>query len=78
MTAANEMNSWRPFETAPETMADILVYRPDAEIFIAANHADENTGENCWFSDSGEDLTNDLPTHWMPLPQFPKLRIENE
>ena len=73
-----DMNSWKPFETAPEIMRDILVYRPDAGIFIASNQANDYTGDNCWFSCCGDDLTNDLPTHWMPLPQPPKGSIENE
>jgi len=73
---------WRPFNTAPETGNVILVYRPDAGVFTAhyveedahlSNAMNPPEGDFFWFSTSGEDLTDDLPTHWMPLPSPPTL-----
>lgn len=72
---------WRPFSEAPESRDEILVYRPDAGVFMAL-HCEEDAytatpdsppeGDFYWFSTCGEDLTVDLPTHWMPLPPPPE------
>lgn len=74
------MSEWRTFDSAPQTGDVILVYRPDAGVFTAlyaeedwflatAEHPPE--GECFWFASTGEDLTEDLPTHWQPLPAPP-------
>jgi hypothetical protein len=70
---------WRWFETAPKDGTEIIVYRVDAGVFTAAfippempHGFDADEDDWCWFSASGEDLTGDLPTHWMPLPVPPK------
>jgi hypothetical protein len=73
---------WQPFHTAPETGEVILVYRSDAGVFTA-HYVEEDAhlssvmnppeGDFFWFSTSGEDLTDDLPTHWMHLPSPPVL-----
>lgn len=64
---------------APRDGREVLVYRPDAGVFTAhfteswaAGDYLERTGDPCWFTASGEDLTEDMPTHWMPLPQPPE------
>lgn len=65
-------SKWRPFEGAPTDGTSILVYRPDAGVFVAAFVAYGTEGEKCWWADGGEDLSDDLPTHWMPLPAPPE------
>ncbi len=67
------MTEWQPISTAPKDGTEVLVYRKDAGIFMASfREAADEDGECYWFSISGEDLTGDLPTHWMPLPEPPK------
>lgn len=63
--------SWRPFNTAPEDGSIIIAYRADAGAFLAHNVCTEDCEEGCWFTTDGEDLTGDLPTHWMPTPEPP-------
>lgn len=69
---------WRPFATAPKNRTVILVYRPDAGVFTALytpaldEHGDEDDDNWCWFTVQGEDIDDDLPTHWMPLPDGPE------
>ncbi len=70
-------HEWMPFATAPKDRTEIIVYRKDAGGFTAIfcePLSDEPVSEDdwCWFSASGQDLTGDLPTHWMPLPEPPK------
>ena len=76
--------SWQPFDTAPKNGNQILVWREDAGTFIASygwiGHlsrsgeggfdSDGKATGHCWFSD-GEDLSDDLPVFWMPLPADP-------
>jgi hypothetical protein len=74
------MSLWQPFSTAPMNGDVVLVFRPDAGVFTA-HYVEEDAhistperppeGEAFWFSTSGDDLTGDLPTHWMPLPAHP-------
>lgn len=60
---------WRPIETAPRDGTEFIAYRPDAGVFTAG-YDDE---QDVWFANHGyEDITDDLPTHWMPLPPPPK------
>lgn len=73
--------AWQPFETAP-ALKVIVVWRPDAGWFLAeftspaeaTDHLPDDQKsddwERTWFSVDGEDLTNDLPTHWM-IPSDP-------
>jgi len=80
---------WQPFETAPRDGTEILVYREDAGVFTAhyveedahlSSYLNPPEGDFYWFSATGEDLTNDMPTHWRPLPDGPALAsipIEN-
>lgn len=63
---------WQPIETAPTDGRTILVYREDAGVFTALHGYGEDETEPCWFSTDGEDLTPDMVTHWMPLPDPPK------
>lgn len=77
----NSVPEWRTMDSAPESGDVILVYRPDSGVFSAhyveedahtSNYLNPPEGECYWFSTCGDDLTNEMPTHWMPLPQPPK------
>lgn len=58
------MSEWRTGEP-PQT--ELLVWREDAGVFIA------EYVDGCWFVKGGaEDLTGDMFTHWMPLPEPPR------
>jgi len=72
---------WRDIESAPETGETILAYRSDAGVFTAHYVEDDAhlsspmnppEGECYWFTTGGDDLTDDMPTHWMPLPPPPE------
>jgi hypothetical protein len=69
--------TWQPFNTAPTNRTVILVYRRDAGVFTAlycharADDGEEDEDNYCWFTTQGEDLTGDLPSHWMLLPDGP-------
>lgn len=62
-----QVPNWQPFNTAPESWVEILVWRNDAGTFTAF-YDDE---QGCWFSSFGEDLTGDLPTLWTTIPTPP-------
>ena len=67
---------WRLFETAPKDGTTVLVYRKDAGVFEAhfVSPSEMIVSDDdipAWFSTNGEDLTDDLPTHWIPLPAPP-------
>lgn len=68
----NDYPHWQPIETAPKDGRTILVYREDAGVVTALYGYGEDETEPCWFSTDGEDLTPDMSTHWMPLPEPPK------
>ena len=69
---------FRPFvaiETPQNPFEEFLVYRPDAGVFAACwvypEHPDgglDVDGGGFLCSLSGEDLTNDPPTLWLPYP----------
>ena len=73
-------DGWEDMSSAPETGETILVYRPDAGVFTA-HYVEEDAhlssamnppeGDFFWFTTGGEDLTDDMPTHWRPLPAPP-------
>lgn len=74
------MGEWQPIETAPMDGTAVLVYREDAGVFTAHYVEDDAhlsspmnppEGDCYWFTTGGEDLTDDMPTHWMPLPDAP-------
>jgi hypothetical protein len=74
------MNEWRLFNTAPTDGTEILVYREDAGVFMASfrpsagddgEFGPQMNGEECWFDNYGCDLTEELPSHWMPVPDPP-------
>lgn len=59
---------WRPIEEAPKDGTEFIAYRPDAGVFTASYDPEQE----CWFANHGyEDITDDQPTHWMPLPPPP-------
>ena len=65
------MTTWQPFGTEPQDGTEFLAWREDAGVLI------------CWWADvvdamilresGGDDLTTYPPTHWMPLPEGPKV-----
>lgn len=71
---------WQPIETAPKDGSTVLAYRKDAGVFTI-HYVEEDAhlssqmnppeGDYYWFTTSGEDLTDDMPTHWMPMPDAP-------
>lgn len=75
-------DGWEDMSSAPETGETILVYRPDAGVFTA-HYVEEDAhlssainppeGDFFWFTTGGEDLTDDMPTHWRPLPAPPTI-----
>ena len=71
-------HEWMPFETAPTDGTEVLVYRKDAGVFTAlfvvpACYGEWDDMEPLWFSGGVcEDLTEDLPSHWMPFPDPPE------
>lgn len=75
--AERERAVWRPFDSAPPYQ-DILAYRPDAGVMAVRYDSpsrgidpEEDEDCECWWTIEGEDLTGDLPTHWMPMPAGP-------
>ncbi|MEC5289421.1 MULTISPECIES: DUF551 domain-containing protein [unclassified Aurantimonas] len=73
--------AWREgIDSAPHDGTVVLAYRPDAGVFTA-HYVEEDAhissamnppeGDCYWFTTDGEDLTDDMPTHWMPLPDAP-------
>lgn len=81
ISEALEGQAWQPIETALEDGTVILVYRPDSGVFTAhyveedahsSNQMNPPEGDHYWFSTNGEDLSHDMPTHWMPLPSPPQ------
>lgn len=74
------MSEWNPFNTAPTDGTEVIVYREDAGVFMAAfrpsagddgEFGPQMNGDECWFDNYGDDLTGDLPTHWMHKPDSP-------
>lgn len=63
--------AWKPFASAPREDLPILAYREDSGVFVARFCEAEDGEAVCWFTEEGEDLTGDLPTHWMRLPAAP-------
>lgn len=68
---------WQPIETAPKDMSDIIVWGPDVPTQTAYWAPD-------WYGDKSKPgwMASNLdeeygafihPTHWMPLPEPPKV-----
>jgi hypothetical protein len=56
---------WKPAETAPLGAENVLLVGTRKKIFIGWRHS---AG---YFLDYRDDKLDDLPTHWMPLPEPP-------
>ena len=67
---------WRDFATAPRDGRDVLAWRSDAGVFIASCTLADDGETDVWFSVDGEDLTGDLPSLWMPLPEPPASKVK--
>jgi len=73
------MNEWKPISTAPFD-TEVMLFgkvpmggcadRDVANVFAVGAYEDWYTPE--WVDHEGESLSFD-PTHWMPLPEPPKL-----
>jgi len=75
-TLREQLPKWRPFETAPQDATEILAWREDMGVVsvVYTEPGDPFEGNDdvewCWFTcRTGEDLTGDLPTLWMPYPE---------
>ena len=69
--------AWQPMATAPKDGTVICAYRKDAGTFEAhyvspAEMIASSDKKRAWFTTRGEDLTDCLPTHWMPLRAPPR------
>jgi hypothetical protein len=65
------VSEWQPIETAPRE-TPVLIWIGDRalisqQLYEQANW--EDTYQSFWFWDTDRD---ELPTHWMPLPEPPK------
>jgi hypothetical protein len=76
------MKEWAPIETAPKDGTKIIGYQPktddEGEIINVMEwmprqswHRSDFTG--LWVEAHGEQYESYKPTHWMPLPEPPKL-----
>jgi hypothetical protein len=74
------VDDWRPIETAPRDGSVVLAYRHDAGVFTmhyveedahTSSYMNPPEGDCYWFTTGGDDLTDDMPAHWRPLPDPP-------
>lgn len=81
IAALPSCEEWRQFDTAPEDGTEIIVWRADSGVFTSfyreadwwiATPTRPPEEDAAWFATTGEDLSDDLPTHWMPLPSPPE------
>lgn len=63
------MTDWQPIETAPKDGTPILVWIDD---HVAEVEWDEDGWIGVW-EDISSSSGDDYPTHWMPLPEPPKV-----
>ena len=63
---------WRSWSEVPQGVLEVDAYRPDAGVFVAVFRFLSNDVESWWASESGEDLTDDLPTHFRLRPTPPQ------
>ena len=59
---------WQSLETAPKDGTFVLVAHMDGQITIRRHH--ERTDH--WLDDEDFYMTDNHPTHWMPLPPPPE------
>ena len=69
------MADWQPIETAPEGIAEVLLYSPRKNmVWIGYRTEHVKTGEVGWVLSQltgGAAFCPWPPTHWMPLPAPP-------
>jgi len=63
--------NWQPIETAPKDGTYVLVYGYRSHVDGSVMHVVRWTKGDGWAAD-GDDLGEQKPTHWMPLPPPPK------
>jgi hypothetical protein len=74
--ALPHLQQWQPIETAPKDLRPILIYVPavegefyDGTVYVGWRYTDTRYT----VLDNGKDIrSHTFPTHWMPLPEFPK------
>jgi hypothetical protein len=59
---------WQPIETAPKDGSNFLQYSPRRGVTMNHWHAFKTEEGGCL----NHIVFNDMPTHWMPLPEPPK------
>jgi len=71
VVAEYEARRWRAWPPDDE-QRKVHAWREDSGVFIARVHQDEEDGAERWFCGFGDDLSNELPTLWTPIPAPPK------
>lgn len=63
-------SEWKEFGTEPQNGTEFLAWRQDAGVLIC--RWAEVDGDEILLESSGDDITADPPSHWMPLPEGPR------
>jgi hypothetical protein len=74
------MSEWRPIETAPKDGSHVLLHCDFGETgrqITVARWCDDPSpagpyGKFCWREMQDSSIAEQIPTHWMPLPEPPK------
>lgn len=61
---------WQPIETAPKDGTEILIYSRYGDQYVVSY--DDSFIRAPWRIRNEEGLNENIPTHWMPLPETPK------
>ena len=79
----NKLQKWQPIETAPKDGADVLLWERYSDVPFVGYWYEKrfikkwavNTEHYCINGDAsfGDQLTQNLITHWMPLPDPPSV-----
>lgn len=63
--------AWQPIETAPKSSRAILVYCSTIKCTFGVTW---DSTDGCWIHFGGRgELTEDLPSYWMPMPEAPNV-----
>ncbi len=65
-----ERHGWRPWGDAPQDGSEFLAWRIDAG-FMMCEWRNCDEFPTLFAGNGSEDITSDLPSHWMPLPKAP-------
>lgn len=69
-----ERSSWQPIATAPKDGSGVLAYHPEWDCPHYIQWYESHRGGFHWFYYADKEWVDDddPPTHWLPLPPFPK------